>query len=783
MVKPAGRWQGRGPLRPRELAEAAVLADVTVALIVLGWLLPATTLFILVATLPMAAIAARNRVRAAVLGGLAGTTLGMLIAGTGLASNVASVAVVGALLGVGWRRRWGWIRLVGVGVGLLWPPAALAADSALLVFSRLRRLALNQITNLWNGGKATLTDIGLGWLPRFFDPMVRWVVGHWAIGVPAALLTGILLGVVLGRILVWPPLNSLEQALPSVRPPETEVGSQGEPSGTPESDVGPAPPLGASESVESVPGDPAGISSSRAARSRRRGQRRQVPPGQPDGAVPNPVPVKLVDVGYTYPGMATPALKGVSLTVEPGQFVAVVGANGSGKSTLAHILAGRSPTSGSVLRPGSTAALGAFGGTAMIFQRPETQVLGVRVCDDVVWGLPRHYPVDVHRLLRRVGLDGFAERETSTLSGGELQRLAVASALARAPRLLVSDESTAMVDAEGRELLADLLATLAAEEGIAVVHVTHRRAEALRADRTLFLDGGRLVDALPPLSPPPAFSGARGFGDLVSPGAAHGDATGGTGDDPGTGTIGTGDGHGSGAAPAGDDGKAEGLRLSGVGHVYTPRSPWAHRALAGVDLVVAPGEAVMVLGHNGSGKSTLAWILAGLLVPTEGTARLDGRPIHRQLGRVALSFQHARLQLLRRTVARDIRDASGVDAEGAASALELVGLDPGELASRSVDQLSGGQQRRVALAGMLARRPTVLVLDEPFAGLDDGARAALIAVLARLRAEEQLTLVVVTHDTEGADQLVDRVVTLDSGRISGDRLLSELAGPMPGAGQ
>ena len=694
-------WRGRGALAPGELAEAAVLADVCVALIVIGWLLPGTGVFIAAAMVPMAAIAARHRPRAVVASGVAGSTIGMLIAGTGLASNVVACAVVGALLGVAWRRRWGVGRMMLVAAGVFWPVAAIAADGALSVFSRLRTLSLTQITNLWGGAKVDLKDIGLVRVAQVGDPIVKWMVAHWAIGVPGALLVGLIIGAAGGRLLAWPALDRLQRARP-IEADTPLLGEKGQP-----------PPA------------------KRFARASH---------AMPEEA--GPVPVELVNVGHVYPGMARPALEEVSLTVEPGQFVAVVGANGSGKSTLVRILAGRPPTSGVLRRPGS-AAPGRPGGTAMIFQRPESQVLGVRVRDDVVWGLPRNEAVDVDALLRRVGLDGFGARETSTLSGGELQRLAVASALARRPRLLISDEATAMVDAEGRALLTNLLAALAADEGIAVVHVTHRMAEAKRADRTLFLDQGRLVEHLPP----PVSLGALSIPCWNTEKAAHLVPR-----VPATGSV----------------------ELSGVGHVYTPGSPWAHRALSGIDLTVGAGEGVMVLGRNGSGKSTLAWILAGLLVPTEGQARLDGQPIDQRLGEVALSFQHARLQLLRRTVRSDVRAASGVDAAGAEAALALVGLDPADLGGRSVDQLSGGQQRRVALAGMLARNPRVLVLDEPFAGLDDDARRGLVAVLARLRREVGLTLIVVSHDTDGAEQLVERVVTLDRGQVVADTPVHEL---------
>ncbi len=223
MAKRLAMWRGRGPLRPAELAEAAVLADVSVALIALGWLLPVTTLFIAAAMAPMAAIAARNRPRAVLAGAVAGTTVAMLIAGTGLASNVVACAVLGTLLGVAWRRRWGMIRMVLVAVALFWPPAAIGADLVLSAFSQLRTLALDQITNTWGGAKSNLRFIGLVRLTRWLDPVVRWVVAHWAIGVPAALLVGIVGGSIMGRLLSWPPLARLERT--RLAPPTPEAAA------------------------------------------------------------------------------------------------------------------------------------------------------------------------------------------------------------------------------------------------------------------------------------------------------------------------------------------------------------------------------------------------------------------------------------------------------------------------------------------------------------------------------------------------------------------------------
>ena len=142
--------------------------------------------------------------------------------------------------------------------------------------------------------------------------------------------------------------------------------------------------------------------------------------------------------------------------------------------------------------------------------------------------------------------------------------------------------------------------------------------------------------------------------------------------------------------------------------------------VSGVDLDIAVSDAVLVVGGNGSGKSTLAWLLAGLLTPTEGEALLDDQPIVEQVGRVGLCFQHVRLQLLRHTVAGEL-DGTGRGLGSASEALALVGLPP-RLAASAIDDLSGGQQRRVALARLLASESPLLVLDEPLAGLDDEAR-------------------------------------------------------------
>src|SRR6185437_16606873 len=170
-------------------------------------------------------------------------------------------------------------------------------------------------------------------------------------------------------------------------------------------------------------------------------------------------------------------------------------------------------------------------------------------------------------------------------------------------------------------------------------------------------------------------------------------------------------------------------------------TPWSQTALRDVSFAVHEGDGVLIHGGNGSGKSTLAWIMAGLTAPTAGACLLDGRLVSEQVGAVAIQFQAARLQLMRSRVDLEVASAAGfspTDHARVTAALDAVGLDA-ELAKRRIDQLSGGQMRRVVLAGLLARSPRVLILDEPLAGLDAASQRGLVQLLADRRRDTGLT--------------------------------------------
>ena len=229
--------------------------------------------------------------------------------------------------------------------------------------------------------------------------------------------------------------------------------------------------------------------------------------------------------------------------------------------------------------------------------------------------------------------------------------------------------------------------------------------------------------------------------------------------------------------------KAAHLWADRVAHTYDLGTPWEKPVLRDVSLILDPGQAMLITGDNGSGKTTLSRVLTGLLVPTWGRVTLGGRPMERCVGDVALSMQFARLQLQRPSVRSDILAAAGygprvgtgsAHRKGAisreagdrivAEAMELVGLDPA-LASRGIDDLSGGQMRRVALAGLLASHPSVLILDEPMAGLDAASRDLLISVLDERR-RAGLSILVISHDLEGMDSLCDTRGHLAQGVLS-----------------
>jgi energy-coupling factor transport system ATP-binding protein len=235
------------------------------------------------------------------------------------------------------------------------------------------------------------------------------------------------------------------------------------------------------------------------------------------------------------------------------------------------------------------------------------------------------------------------------------------------------------------------------------------------------------------------------------------------------------------------------IQVDNLSHTYAPRTPLEREALHEITLEIHPGERLGVMGQTGSGKSTLMQHLAGLLKPTSGRVLLDGVPAHASRAaarsrrrRVGIAFQYPEEQIFKQTVFDEVafgpRNLGLPDSQMEARvswALTMVGLEPGQVVSRSPFTLSGGETRRVALATILALKPEVLILDEPTAGLDPQGRAALMDRVQAWQEEIGLTLIVVSHDLDTLGRLTDRGLVLRAGEVAADapirRILADVA--------
>lgn len=394
-------------------------------------------------------------------------------------------------------------------------------------------------------------------------------------------------------------------------------------------------------------------------------------------------------LSFAYDRRDRPALDGVSLDLEAGEKVALLGRSGSGKSTLVRALAGLVPHfhggrfSGAVsvggrdtrrARPAELAGV-----VATVFQDPEDQVVMASVENELAFGLENvgtpatAIAGHVEEALAAVGAQHLAERRTAELSGGELQRVCLAAALALRPRLLLLDEPTSQLDAGGAH------AFLAAVEGLgaAVVLSEQRTGRALAlADRVLFVEDGRLLLDAPVDD---AFEWLAERRPCYLPGGTE-----------------------SGWVPEGAPGEPV-LELRSVSFAFG-RVP----VLDGVDLDVRRGEVVALEGPNGSGKTTLARVAAGLLEPAAGAVR--------RTGRVCYLSQDPGRYLVRERADDEVALAVGGDRRRALAALDAVGL--AWAAGRHPRDLSSGERERLALAAVAVSEPDLLVLDEPTRGVD-----------------------------------------------------------------
>ncbi|HEY8808049.1 MAG TPA: ABC transporter ATP-binding protein [Candidatus Limnocylindria bacterium] len=431
--------------------------------------------------------------------------------------------------------------------------------------------------------------------------------------------------------------------------------------------------------------------------------------------------------GWRHPGRVAWAVSRLDLHVERGESVLLSGPSGSGKSTVLLGIAGLLDRSGGGTAEGLLRIDGRVG---IVFQDPETQLVMARAGDDVAFGLEnRCVPTaeiwtGVHAALASVNFPYPDDHPTSSLSGGEKQRLAFAGAFALRPDILLLDEPTANLDDDGVRLVRGLIAE-ARERGQTIVLVDHD-LEAARAlvDRVVELG------AIDRTSVPERASGS------TAPGVTLVRATDATFSYPGR------------AAPA----------------------------LDGVDIEVRAGEAVALTGPNGSGKSTLALLLAGLLRPARGRvlggdgaalARLPAAALVRRVGAV---FQDPEHQFVRgraddELMVGPLRTGATPDAARTRAADLLARLRLAPLAAANPFTLSGGEQRRLSVATALATDPPLLVLDEPTFGQDRATFAELVTLLRDARKAGR-GIVFATHDRALVSAVADREVRLEEGRAA-----------------
>ncbi|WP_418275051.1 ABC transporter ATP-binding protein [Isoptericola jiangsuensis] len=549
------------------------------------------------------------------------------------------------------------------------------------------------------------------------------------------------------------------------------------------------------------------------------------PPSDP---VADDVPaVEIAGLTFRYPGAERDSLRGVDLRIEQGDFVAVVGGNGSGKTTLCKAFNGLVPhfwngdLSGSVRvlgRGTTTSSVAELGhDVGYVFQDFGNQLVRPTVRDDVAFAPLNHGHPDwearTGRALAALDLEPIGDTFTWQLSGGQQHLTALAGALALAPRLLVVDEPAAEVDPARATAIYEHLARLNAQ-GVTVVVIEHHAELVARYARSVVLmaDGaprwhlpvrealGRVDDlAAADIPAPQVVDVARRLvpgtprlpltveecatlltatlptsplpGRRPCPGGPSGPPDGPRGHDRPS------SGHGrQGEQAHGDGTRPEPVaRVRDVVHGYRTVAGPRSTVLDGVDLDLHDGGRVALVGSNGAGKSTLLSLLAGLSLPREGSVEVCGRDTrHASAAQIAddvcYLVQRPEEMFLTDSVRGDVamhplgRQVPDADAlvEDVLAQMQLTAL-----AERDGRLLSGGQQRRAALAVALAMRPTLLLLDEPTSSLDVRTRDDVVAMLAAMTDHIRCT-VVATHDMHLVAHWADRVVVLDSGRVLAD---------------
>ena len=531
--------------------------------------------------------------------------------------------------------------------------------------------------------------------------------------------------------------------------------------------------------------------------------------------------IEINNVSFSYQQSGREPLLAVShvnLQMPRGSHTAILGRNGSGKSTLARLInALEQPSSGSLRVGGLSTADEANVWEirrlcGMVFQNPDNQIIGTTVEEDVAFGPenlgfpPAEIRKAVDAALDYVGLAAMAQTPPHLLSGGQKQKLAIAGIMAMRPTCLILDEATSMLDPISRQDFMTLVQRLIREEGLTVINITHNMEEALLADHVAVMGEGNVVLSG---TPNEVFNQVAQIKQEGLDVPVHNEIThelscllelplqpNETPDWPSAGQAvrrlldtawAKPDGqvrlellaNQIGVAPtaqaAGEPAPIV-MSVSHLSHTYAPGTALAFQALNDISFDVRRGELLGIIGHSGSGKSTLIQHLNGLIRAQSGkvsvlgmnaSVNADIKKIRQQVG---LLFQYPEHQLFEETVFQDIAFGPrrmGLDMveieKRVLKAARIVGLREDDL-ERSPFELSGGQKRRAAIAGILAMEPDVLILDEPAAGLDPAGRDEILGYADNLRTMG-VTVILVSHSMEDIARLADRVLVLNKGRV------------------
>lgn len=520
--------------------------------------------------------------------------------------------------------------------------------------------------------------------------------------------------------------------------------------------------------------------------------------------------IKTDNIYYEYmtqneDGIAVQAVKGVSMSIKQGQFVVVLGRNGSGKSTLARLLNGLLiPGKGTVIIDGIDThndeliwevrrTLG------LVFQNPDNQIVATTVEEDVAFG-PENLGISpdgirkrVDDSLKMVDMEEYSEYSPHMLSGGQKQRIAIAGILAMEPKCIVLDEATSMLDPRGRKEVMFVLKKLNREKGITIVHITHHMEEAVEADLVMVMEDGRLVLAGTPRQIFENVEELRKAGldvpqitalayDLRKSGVRMDVLP--LNKDEMVNTIRRLIKRKNSKRLISSSNQTEKeynpdspiIKVRDLSHIYMQGSAFQQKALNGINLTVNKGEILGIIGQTGSGKSTLVQHFNGILKATSGTVEVDGlkadgKDLKELRQKVGLIFQYPEHQLFEETVYKDIvfgLTRLGIDAREMKKrvfhVIDLLGISP-ELLDKSPFELSGGQKRRVAIAGVLVMKPKVLILDEPTAGLDPQGSLEVFKILSRLNQQEGTTIIIISHNMEEIAAFCHRVAVMNKGRL------------------